>query len=511
MKQYESSINYFLHMYAIRNVDSIDSAPPQWRTLGFRVPELRRILDRVPYRLHGSRQYHTGRALADARPTEQRARYNASRTTRAQLGALGDLVRDALSGTDNWADVADHINDCNLSHMLTFSDVEDMLKDASYFQCVDCGQWRSEDEGRPVEDGSIGNCCADEYVFCEDVDEYRHENDVFCVAVNSVGDVEYRGSDDGLEPFPFWHEFDGYFHVDDAGMFGLYWSEFSNEWVDEETWHEENREDDGIAEYHQHPLRRDPRYFAENSKRNDPAIGLELEINQDGDVVGAFASDGLDWIIERDGSLDSDGVEIVTPPLTLSEWRETLPDLSGALRGCRASGYNAPGDYGIHITIHRRHLSPLQEARLMMFFACADNAKFIDVIAQRDGIYCGSRSDQEKAECNASRVYYRGGRQKPIRNDKMSALHLKDDLAECRVFRSNTKPERIMKNIEFIHALVAWTSPCACSGVSFDWQDFYAWALDNAKTYPALSEYLASPDGWVIKGVGRVDRGYLGV
>jgi len=489
---------------------SIDDAPPQWRTLGFRLPDLHSVLNRAPYRLHSSQQYRNGRALMKPRPAAMRSRYNASRTTRAQLSALGELVRGALNNEGDWSDVVDHINTYDLADLLTYSGVEDMLQENGFFQCVDCGQWRPDDEERPVEDGSIGDCCASDYVYCDDVDESRREEDAFCVVVDRHGSFEYWANDDGLEPFPFWHHFDGYFQIDDADRFGLYWSDVSNEWVDEETYYEENRED-GVAEYHGHPLRRDPSYFAENSKRSDPAIGLELEVNQDGDVVDAFASNDLEWIIERDGSLDSGGVEIVTPPLTLSQWRETLPDLSSALSGCSARGYNARGDYGIHITIHRRHLSPLQEARMMMFFASADNARFIDVIAQRDGIYCGSRSNRRKAECSASRVYYRDGREKPIRNDKMSALHLKDALAECRVFRSNAKPERIMKNIEFFHALVAWTSPRACSGVSFDWRDFYAWALDNAKAYPVLSEYLASPDGWAIKGVGRVDRGYLGV
>lgn len=148
----------------------------------------------------------------------------------------------------------------------------------------------------------------------------------------------------------------------------------------------------------------------------------------------------------------------------------------------------------------------------MLFFASASNARFLDVIAQRDTLYSGARNNRSMPDCKVGAVYPRRiGEKKCFSNDKFSPLHLKENLAECRIFRSNARIDRIAKNLEFVHAIVRWTSARSCSGVSFDWRDFYAWTLDHAKDYPALVDYLCSPDGWAINGVGRVDRGYLGV
>jgi len=464
----------------------IDAAPPQWRALGFRpvdVAHIQRYAQRS-MRFTSAQYLNFLRLFSNTRRA-------IPHSAREHLRELGHLVSDARQD-GGWDSVVDQINAYDLGRYIADGDVNTYLTDAGFASCDDCGEWFNRDDGISTRDGRVGQCCADDYVFCVDSDQYVPEDEAYCVVISRHGDTEFREFDEGIAELPYWHSWGEYFDTDIASEIGLYWSEYSDGWVDEETYYEENREEDDIAEYHSHYLRRGHGYFHEDSTRNDPAVGLELEIDQDGDILEGLARNGLSWIVERDSSLDSDtGVEIVSPPITLPQWRETMPALHNALRYCNASGYNASGDYGIHLSVHRRHLSPLQEARLMMFFAFQGNAKFIDVIAQRNGIYSGARSDRAKSRCTASALYPRYGDKKPHNTDKMAALHLKatHDIAECRIFRSNVRPERIMKNIEFLHA----------------------WALDNAKVYPVLSEYLASPDGWAIKGVGRVDRGYLGV
>jgi hypothetical protein len=94
-------------------------------------------------------------------------------------------------------------------------------------------------------------------------------------------------------------------------------------------------------------------------------------------------------ILEKDSSLDeSYGFEVITDPMGLHEWQEYGPALITCLKDTRTVGWDARnGRYGIHITIDRNFLSPLQEARLLMFLAATDNREFVQAMAQREDIY----------------------------------------------------------------------------------------------------------------------------
>lgn len=322
---------------------------------------------------------------------------------------------------------------------------------------------------------------------------------------------------------------DNYHNIDHSSYSYAYISD-SDEYYEYE---DANRDEDEDDEYDRSPSRHDSDYLAEyhcDSRRHDsdyfkeenatpavPALGIEIEVyvkGNRGEALTALRSDGnstiSEMVYERDGSLHSGkSFEVVTPPLGQQEWSTFGPELCASLLSAGAVGYNHPDDlrYGIHINLHRRHLSPLAEARIMMFLVAEQNKGFVQAIAQRHTIYHpdvdigGFGTWYQKVSHIGGSVHNkiatRNHRSKICGVGKYAPLQLKTspDIAEFRLFQSTLNPTSFMKNIEFVYALWAWTTPRAATGNSWNHMDFITWltAPQQRASYPALVAYLSRP------------------
>jgi hypothetical protein len=164
---------------------------------------------------------------------------------------------------------------------------------------------------------------------------------------------------------------------------------------------DEDEEDERLyklASYHSNRLRNpSAHYFTEISEDNSPALGVEVEVyvaRYVKQAVKKLSDHENPWInnlmLELDGSLDEDhSFEVITKPLGRTEWNDFGPALCQALLDGGCTAYNSPARtrYGIHVNLHRRHLSPLAEARIMFFLCSQQNQDFVQVIAQRESIY----------------------------------------------------------------------------------------------------------------------------
>lgn len=282
-----------------------------------------------------------------------------------------------------------------------------------------------------------------------------------------------------------------------------------------------------------------------------PALGVELEvecadqsISEDDSAPDANRRERSravlavrklpeDFICERDGSLsDSRGFEIVTRPYGKQEWPRVAEMLLTTLREHNVVGYDTTGynrdageklRYGIHVNIHRRHLSSLQEARMLMFMAATENANFVRAIAQRQHLYgnpevdmgtvvrpkvrtFGGLFDKETYDSVTGLSTY----ERKVRGlGKYSAINLKNDVAEFRIFQSTTYLPSFMKNLEFVWALVEWTSTAAATGKSWHHRDFVEWLSKRGGAradYPHLMDYLRRESYTVKQGKGRIEN-----
>ncbi|MDP3308281.1 hypothetical protein [Methylotenera sp.] len=262
-----------------------------------------------------------------------------------------------------------------------------------------------------------------------------------------------------------------------------------------------DEDNDGLVDYHS-----SFRNFREqNSTPAVPALGVELEVYAEdrGDCVESVKNEmPNDWIFERDASLcESYGFEIISQPYGPTEWAEHAVNLLRTLNNNDACGYSgdAGSGYGIHINVHRRNLSPLQEARLMMFLLVDSNREFVKSIAQRDQIYGSSL--HQIGSIMAPTIAKIGGlhtrtKRKPQGLGKYCPLNLNNDIAEFRLFQSTLYLPSFMKNLEFVWALVEWTNVRATTGTSTDHMQFVMWlgaTSERIQRYPHLVAYLRKP------------------
>jgi hypothetical protein len=201
---------------------------------------------------------------------------------------------------------------------------------------------------------------------------------------------------------------------------------------------------------------------------------VELEVNTD--EIRDHAESVIDMLgedhvyLKEDGSIGS-GFEIVTHPHTLAGQRKLWSQWEAPSGMTSAKS----GDCGIHVHYSRQGLSALHINRMVVFLNAPENLRLIECIAQRsNNSFC--KIKQKSISGNGS-------------CDRYEALNLTNNSTiEFRIFRGNTRKERIIKCIEVAVAVVNWTRDRSYRDLSHG--NFVAWVSKNSKEYPALSKYI---------------------
>lgn len=214
-------------------------------------------------------------------------------------------------------------------------------------------------------------------------------------------------------------------------------------------------------------------------------FGVELEMEPTGEdnlveVLGGNTSQR--FILKSDGSLDEGGVELVTVPLTLEQhrtefgWERTLAPLLPVAKSGRRTTH-----CGMHVHINKRALTPLTIGKMLVLTNSAANAPLMTDIAQRASTgYC-SRDTRKKVTDGNKSGYNR--------YDMVNLTNSRT--VEIRIFRGNLRWERVIKNLEFCHALVTYCKDASIRAVETP-KDFLGWLVRHRAEYPYLTEFLAS-------------------
>ena len=424
---------------------------------------------------------------------------------------LGEAVRneDLRAVTDLLTDIRSL--DSDLAYRCCHNVNENLLDD-QIEQCSDCGEYFTRDSmSFTVDDNLICEGCQDNYYWSDCQDVWIHEHDVR----NVYGSVRAFENSDPTDHCTRrygnqnYYEYDGNFFMDEDDRDEIR-DQNEDDYDDDDPYEERRPPPDGLLPYHYAS-----REFRVQNTGPEPALGVELEVYAEarGDTVEALRQiwSPEDLILERDGSLnDYHGFEIVTHPLGRAEWNIMADRLLGVLHEHKVIGYNEPAgnNYGIHITVDRRHLSPLAEARMSLFLSAAENQNFVRAIAQRNQIY-GAEVDigaitnprvhsiSHENQTIHHRNYEKSRRgvvqRKIWGRGKYCPINWKGNLAEFRIFQSTTHLPSFMKNLEFVWALHAWTKPESATGSSFKHQDFLTWlnTPEHRKDYPNLTDFLS--------------------
>jgi hypothetical protein len=168
-------------------------------------------------------------------------------------------------------------------------------------------------------------------------------------------------------------------------------------------------------------------------------------------------------------------------------------------------GYASGGTCrGIHIHSTREAWSKDAVIKLYRFMFDSCNSGYLTKISQRN-----ERQLDQYASLNGW-GYVRGvedlievGRYHSIscHISRNHAIHMVGTTIEFRLFNSNTRPERILKNLEFVQSVYDWlhddTRPlCETKGgISFitrvHWRDHAAYVREHSDRYPNLDAFLS--------------------
>ena len=343
--------------------------------------------------------------------------------------------------------------------------------------------------------------CEDNFRWSEVMDDYIHTDNSVSLFDTAQG---YHDGDPSDVATRYW--------INDSDSYSMYNGHgVANDCL-EELRDSDETDGTGLREYHR--TERNWREVWVN--KNYLPLGVELEVyaNPRKPAVMAVkkALPGQVYL-ERDGSLNgSYGFEVITQPFGKKEWETVGNTLLKTLKGKGAIAWNTPAGkgYGIHININRAYLSSLQEARMFMFLAAAENVNFNRAIAQRCNMYNESSGiGMGKTPIHRQKVTYMGGldqiyvgedsngdskyRKVLMGKGKYCPAYFHDGRMEIRMFQSTLNTVSFYKNLEFVWALVEWTSVKAATGTSWQYKDFLKWLVKRPhaeQDFPNLMAYL---------------------
>ena len=376
---------------------------------------------------------------------------------RSSFFDLSGRYSDATGHIENAFNVIEGMGDMNITH-------------------CDCGHYEDSNETHDVRNDTwCDSCFDDDAVFCEDENEYWPRDDCY---YSESRDAYYSYDRDG----------------DD----------------DNEDDEDEDDRNQPIMSYSTNVLHvLDYPSGITSSHFGEFTMGIELEMTS-GDHDSNEAAElvrsrlGSDYcIIKSDGSLPSNGFEVVTSPQGLAKHIEKFKawEIDPAYRAWNT------GKCGTHVHIDSRGFTQLTLGKFLMFINSAGNVDFIRKIAGRHP----SVDDQARSYCAAehqsilinpktavkgkSGERYRmvnmcnlGSREaKRLGLSMDNSYNGKYNTVELRIFRASLKKERLLAQIEFTHASVMF-----CRVAS--WRDlngtsFVKWLKTVAGQYPALVKW----------------------
>lgn len=223
-----------------------------------------------------------------------------------------------------------------------------------------------------------------------------------------------------------------------------------------------------------------------------PFMGFELEMERNGS--GTRIDDIVDLVREmwgdfayckHDGSLN-DGLELVTHPFTLEYAHEHINwDLLDSIRREGYRSWNTT-TAGMHVHVNRA-----------TFTGPAHLFRFAQLIYKNEPT-CSSFAGRSN---NAYATFHDGYQKGYLANvvkgrahGSRGAVNMQNtDTVEVRIFKGSLRYQRVLANLEFVHACVEYTRQLTVPDVvrgGLAWRTFATWILDNRSTYPHLFEYL---------------------
>ena len=349
-------------------------------------------------------------------------------------------------------------------------------------RCDDCGEYYLREDVHTDDRGTvICDSCWDNgnYHRCYNCNEIIH------------GDYVYWGAD--MEPYceDCWCE---YFTTCDRCGEILYrdnaiWDSDREEYVCEDCYNRNNV----IYNYHDFDVDEFVPRYLDDVDRNEhykELYGIELEITGSYGTADIFQSlMGEDVILMYDSSVN--GYEMVSMPMSRKYiYEKFIPTLDKGLKYLRDNNMKGHGGGGIHI--HFKKLEPLGVANFVNMLGTDNDKEIFRLISQRSessmrswcNIYQEFRYTPEYMYEHdyLTLGYGIDNHSMPLNYDTRTSTH------ELRIFNSNLRLERVIKNYEFMFALEDYLNKQ--HDIKATTLGLLQFIADNCEKYPTLNNFL---------------------
>lgn len=366
--------------------------------------------------------------------------------------------------------------------------------ESEYGQCAKCGKWESVYDMIYVENTGESYCseCVDRYVFqcpaCQNFYDYStmsediitEDGTHFCCVGCAVDSGYYQCENCGA-----W-----------VGEDELRHSESSDRYLCDDCYTEEE-EDNAKNLIHEYGYK--PHYKfnctpeENNSKNLYFGVEIETEYNNRDDFYSSvrnldnISSETGEMIyLKHDGSLSSEGIEIVTMPCTLdylksAEGRSVFNRIFEELSAASPSS-----DAGTHVHMSRAGFTENMSVCLELFFM--RNAIMCQTICGRGSVYY-AKYDTEREVEDLDRF------SPDFIDDRYRCINWNNDrTVEIRAFSAITTIEQFYKNVEFCHAVYQYIKKNADNLELFQYGNiedgFLQYVKGNADRYNHLSAFI---------------------
>lgn len=222
-----------------------------------------------------------------------------------------------------------------------------------------------------------------------------------------------------------------------------------------------------------------------NNKTRLFGLEIEFECRSHRELVDILENGSSIGIFKADGSLDVNGAEFCTLPMTYRAAREKLKPATEALLGGGARAWFM-GSCGLHIHVSRESASMVTWGKVERFFANEENDGFLNRIAgRRSNDYCLRDKEKNRSiKVALTKMRYS--------NTRFYALNFDTGgkpTVEFRLFRGNVAYDGIMRCVDFCDAILTWAKGQSMTS-PMNHEDFVSWMQGKRKEYPFLLAFL---------------------
>ena len=223
-------------------------------------------------------------------------------------------------------------------------------------------------------------------------------------------------------------------------------------------------------------------------------FGLEIEVSGDPDYADDFLARVPDVVLMHDGSID-EGFEIVTEPMTRGYIAEKfLPNIECGMKFLNDRGFKGHNQGGIHIHVSQEVFSKemLCVLRNVLYSEIEPDMEVWKAITQRKQAQIDDWCRYTKARSVIDILSDERDYPYIVNNCRYTALHYdnRTKTYEFRIFNSNTRIERIKKNIQTVYSLVDYSKFREGTYNSANTGDYLEFVKHNGLFYPDLYAFI---------------------